>query len=797
MPKTDPRNQEMEALRDRLSRLSEASLRINESLDLDTVLQGVLDSARSLTDARYGVLTTLDQSGQLEEFLTSGLTPEESGEMSGAPKGLEVFEFLANLPGPLRVEDFRSYARSVGLPEMMVPAAASSFLAVPILHRGARMGNIFFAKEKAGHGFRREDEEILVMFASQAALVIANARRYQDERRARADLDALINTSPVGVILFDARTGVPVSFNREAARLVEACRPPGQSQSLEQLQEVLTFRRPDGVETALKEFPLAQALKVGETVRVEEIVLRVPGGRAVSALVNASPITSEDGEVESVVVTLQDMTPMEDLERLRAEFLGMVSHELRLPLASIRGSATALLDSHSDLDLAEMRQFFRIIVEQSDNMREMIGNLLDVARIKTGTLPVEPEPLEVASLLDQARDTFLSGGGLNNLDIALGADLPLVMADRRRLAQVLGNLLSNAARHSPESSVIRVTAVWEEPHVAVSVVDEGWGISAERLPHLFTRFSPAGVEEQGRKIGGSNLGLSICKGIVEAHGGRIWAESDGPGLGARFTFTIPVVAKAARLPRGSRQTSRQEGKDRERILVVDDDPQVLGYVRETLYDEDYDSIVTSDPGEVPLLVRENKPHLVLIDMMLPGTDGIELMKEILDVADLPVIFLAGYGRDEAILRAFESGAADYIVKPFSPTELVGRVRAALRKRVTAVWSEPAEPYVLGDLTVDYVQRRVTVAGRAVHLTASEYELLYELSVNAGRVVPHHQLLRKIWGPAHSADVRGIRTLMRRLRHKLDDDAKNPTYFFAERRVGYRMPKGRKPGQVSD
>lgn len=278
MPKTDPRNQEMEALRDRLSRLSEASLRINESLDLDTVLQGVLDSARSLTDARYGVLTTLDQSGQVDDFLISGLTPEESGKMSGSPEELEVFEYLTNLPEPLRVEDFRSYAKSVGLPELILPAAVSSFLAVPILHRGARMGNIFFAKEKAGQGFRREDEEMLIMFASQAALVIANARRYQDERRARADLETLINTSPVGVILFDARTGVPVSFNREAARLVEACRPPGQSQSLEQLLSVLTFRRPDGVEIALHEFPVAQALKLGETVRVEEIVLRVPGG---------------------------------------------------------------------------------------------------------------------------------------------------------------------------------------------------------------------------------------------------------------------------------------------------------------------------------------------------------------------------------------------------------------------------------------------------------------------------------------------------------------------------------------
>ena len=159
---------------------------------------------------------------------------------------------------------------------------------------------------------------------------------------------------------------------------------------MEQLLNVITFRRADGSEIALDEFPLVQVLSTSETVRAEEIVIQVPDGRSVTTVVNATPIRSRDGELESVVVTLQDMAPLEELGRLRADLLGTVSHELRVPLTSIRGSATTLLDTSSDLDLAELRQFLQIIVEQADHMRELIGNLLDVARIATGTLPVNP-----------------------------------------------------------------------------------------------------------------------------------------------------------------------------------------------------------------------------------------------------------------------------------------------------------------------------------------------------------------------------------------------------------------------
>ena len=148
--------------------------------------------------------------------------------------------------------------------------------------------------------------------------------------------------------------------------------------------------------------------------------------------------------------------------------------------------------------------------------------------------------------------------------------------------------------------------------------------------------------------------------------------------------------------------------------------------------------------------------------------------------DLPVIFISGYGRDETIARALDRGAADYIVKPFSPTELVARVRAALRRR-----SEP-EPFVLGNLAIHYAERRVTVAGSVVELTATEYELLRVLSANAGRVSAYDALLREVWAGRENADTEVVRAFVKSLRRKLGEDAKNPSYLFNVRGVGYRM-----------
>ena len=786
MNRDDARDLEMRALKDRLSRLSEASLRINESLDLDAVLQGVIDSARSLAGASYGGISTIDEAGRDRDFVTSGMTPEEHAKLEETPQGPQFFQYLLGLDRPLRIPDLDSHFRSLGLPEFQGPVPVKSFLATSLRNLGRAWGVIYLANEEGGPEFTPEDEETLVMFASQATLVIANARRYREEQKARTDLETLIDTSPVGVAVFDARTGAPVSFNREMVRMMGALRTPDGPP--DQLLEVLIVQRGDGRRVSLAEVPLAQTMISGETARAEEIVLSVPDGRSVSALMNATPILADDGEVETYVVTLQDMTALEELERLRAEFLAMVSHELRTPLTSVKGSITTLLDPPSPLNPAEMRQFHRIIDSQVDRMHVLISDLLDVARIETGTLAVSPEPTDVALLVGEARNGFRSGGGRHDIEIEIAPDLPWVMADRLRLVQVLGNLLTNAARHSPESSTIRVSAVGEGVHVAVSVSDRGRGIPAESLPHLFRKFSRLESQEQG---GDTGLGLAICKGIVEAHGGRIWAESDGLGLGARFTFTLPTVEAAGYVsPVGRAQpftrSSPRRGAEQVRILAVDDDPQALRYVRDALVRSGFEPLVTADPEEALRLVAEERPHLVLLDLVLPGTDGIDLMGEIAQTTDAPVIFLSAYGQDLLVARAFDNGAADYVVKPFSPTELAARIRAALRRRDAP---KPSEPYVLGDLRINYDERRVSVAGRPVELTAIEYRTLAELSANAGRVLTYEHLLRRVWGLDADADVRPMRTVISSLRRKLGDNAENPAYIFTDLRVGYRMPKG--------
>ena len=487
------------------------------------------------------------------------------------------------------------------------------------------------------------------------------------------------------------------------------------------------------------------------------------------------------------------MTPLEELERLRAEFLGMVSHELRAPLTSVKGCAATLLDDSANLNAAEMHQFHRIINDQADRMRRMITDLLDVAHIETGTLSVSPEPCSAAVLMDQVKTSFVSGGGRNELHIDLPPDLPSIMADRQRVAQVLGNLLSNASKYSREFSTVRLRAELQGPHVAFSVADEGRGGSSERLPYLFRKYVRIEGESAGRQIEGSGLGLAISKGIVEAHGGRIWAESEGQGLGTRFTFTLPVAeqpdsGQAISPQRFTTGRRGQEVDEHARILVVDDDPQTLRHVRDVLSRAGYTPLVTADPNEAVRLVESDRPQLILLDLVFPDTDGIELMQDILDIAEVPVIFLTAYGRDQNIERAFDMGAADYMVKPFSPTELTARIKAALRKQAGSDHDEPPEPFTLGNLTIDYFHRRVHVAGRQVHLTPIEYDLLRVLSVNSGRALSHEQLLRRVWHVATAGDPQVVRTHLRRLRRKLGDEADNPTYIFTEPGVGYRMPE---------
>jgi two-component system KDP operon response regulator KdpE len=223
-----------------------------------------------------------------------------------------------------------------------------------------------------------------------------------------------------------------------------------------------------------------------------------------------------------------------------------------------------------------------------------------------------------------------------------------------------------------------------------------------------------------------------------------------------------------------------------RILAVDDDPNMLRYVRSVLSDAGYSVRVTGSPDRVFKLLETEPPQLILLDLILDGVNGFDLMKRIREVSEVPVIFVSGREEETYIVNALNMGADDYIVKPFSPPQLLARIEASLRKRQRFGQNVAREPYRLGDLAIDYASREVTLADSPVQLTATEYKLLSELSANAGRVLTHDQLLERVWGHGHSDGTALTRNLVRSLRRKLRDDARRPRYIFTQTGVGYRM-----------
>lgn len=270
---------------DRISELCEAMLRISASLDVDTVLKEIVDSACRSTNARCGAITTIDASGQPADYVFTGLTADERRALSEWPsEALKLFAHLRDLPGPLRLPDLPSLVRSLGFSSIVIPC--KTFQGRPMRHRGEYVGSFFLGDKQGGGAFTDEDEQMLALFAAQAASAIVNSRTHRDERRARAGLEALVDTAPVGVVVFDAATGAPKSMNRTAVRIVARLHSPGQSPL--ELLEVLTARRADGRVVSLDE------LSVAETLRGEEIELSLPDGQSVRTLINATPIRRRD-----------------------------------------------------------------------------------------------------------------------------------------------------------------------------------------------------------------------------------------------------------------------------------------------------------------------------------------------------------------------------------------------------------------------------------------------------------------------------------------------------------------------
>jgi PAS domain S-box-containing protein len=611
------------------------------------------------------------------------------------------------------------------------------------------------------------------------------------EEEERQHLQALIDTSPVGVLLVDARTHRVVLVNPEFQRLRGISYQPGKT--LAECEQSIIYRKPDGQLYDGEERPLRRALNHGETVRAEEVMVEFPeDGRTIQTLVNTTPILNPQGQITSAISIVQDLTPREELEKLRNEFLGMVGHELRTPLSTIKGAAATALRSRISLSPGENLQFFQIIEEQVDRLTDLVNDLLDMSRIEAGAFEVNVESTDLPSVLEEAIAGFGRTYNHHQVQLQIPEGLPAVEADRSRIVQVLTNLLNNAASISPATAPITIEVEPAAGYLTVHVRDCGRGTSQERLSYLFKKFAQID-EDKGGKSSWIGLSLAICKGVVEAHGGRIWANSSKEGNGTTISFTLPKAGEAsesslAGSPAGAVHAAGTTVQDEHlQILVVDDDQNALTFLRRLLDGAGYRPILTSDPREALELVELERPDLVLLDLMLPGTSGLDLMQSIRQFSDVPVVFLTARNTRDDMVSALKMGGDDYITKPFSESELLARVEAVLRRKSMLGMAEATPPYVLDGLTINFDERRVTVGGEEISLSATQYKLLCQLTRYAGRVLTYDQILQYVWGRDYWGETELVRSMVRSLRHRLGDNARNPRYIFTIPQVGYRMP----------
>lgn len=229
------------------------------------------------------------------------------------------------------------------------------------------------------------------------------------------------------------------------------------------------------------------------------------------------------------------------------------------------------------------------------------------------------------------------------------------------------------------------------------------------------------------------------------------------------------------------------GTDRSRILIVDDEPKLIHLVREVLGAARYEVLVAGSARRAVEVVAVEKPDLVLLDLILPGeTDGYEVARRLRAFSDVPIIMLTARVSESDKLRGFDAGADDYITKPFSSKELLARVRAMLKRASAASPGAAESEIVCADLRVDLARRRVTVRGREVHLTPTEYKLLYELVRHPNQVLLHEQLLSAVWGPEYRDDVDYLRAYIRYLRQKIEADPAHPQLIQRSPGVGYML-----------
>jgi two-component system CheB/CheR fusion protein len=490
-------------------------------------------------------------------------------------------------------------------------------------------------------------------------------RRIRESERRYEDL---YNNAPDMYLSIDARTGRVLEFNETFLRMTGFSRDEAHAMHALDLY-------PEDVQEAARSC-LAR-VRDGEALNDVPLRVRRKSAEPLDATLSATALLDESGTAIRSRWVMRDVSARRQAEfklaeaaRMREQFLAMVSHELRSPLHAIN-AAFQIIDS-PDADAQHRNRSEAVVRRQTKQMVRLVDDLLDVSRIIHGKLQFEHLPLDMSEVARSAVDAMAPAFHSKGVSLTSdGTEFPLpLFGDASRMTQVITNLLHNALRYTPEGRRVHVSCSQEGGVAKVVVSDEGRGIDAGDLLGIFGMFTQS---RQGlaRTEGGLGLGLTIAERIVSSHGGRISAESDGVGKGARFTVTIPLDTRAAMSP------LRARAPDAGLSIVVVEDQDDAREILQTLLQMQGHEITTARDGEEGLaLILERRPQIGLLDIGLPKMNGYELAREIRRQAgpSIKLVAMSGYGQVDDVRRAEEAGFDRHLTKPVDPRRLAAALR---------------------------------------------------------------------------------------------------------------------------
>ena len=515
------------------------------------------------------------------------------------------------------------------------------------------------------------------------------------------------------------------------------------------------------------------------------------------------PVRDDPGRLLGRGVLLDDITLERSITQTRSETLALAAHELKTPLAIIKGCATTLLGSSTRWDPSMLREMLQMIDTQADRLHDILNTLLDVWKLDAGVQNLRLLEVHIAELLKQLVERWRERAPGHQFILQVPAEDITIHCDALRIEQALHHLLNNAVAYSPAGSSIKIRLETNDIEIRLSITDQGTGIAPEHLDSIFDRFYRV---PQGEGLAsGNGLGLSVVRATIEAHGGKIWADSPGVGLGSTFFVTLPFAPslQATAFPQAgltvstsspgsplptTRTVLLRQGQ-RVKVLIAENDPRMARYLRAHLEEQQYRVQITSHGIQFLRQLDLEDPDILMLSSRLADMSGIELLQRLREFSQAPVIMLCDECDEDERVQYLDLGADDLVAKPFHIKELLARVRVLLRRQMPYHEQSTTEAiFTTGELTIDYAQHQVMLQGCPVQLSRTEYKLLSTLAQNAGRVMTHELLLERVWGAEYNREVDFIWVYISRLRRKIEVDPRHPRYILTVPDVGYKLVK---------